>query len=203
MKEDILHIYNIVNLEIAITELEKKNFSYGRLEIGMLPIPRTARILCRKVKYAQLTLFSDMENIIEIPYKSNLGKCILSVFFSLSMKHKLQIMVSYTYEGLLSQGWKIVHDKFEANMFDIFLIGLYGDMKIDNETKDKSWGHLQVLVAILQGNVEWYFSEPLAIAITYAIKRLGANLGLFGKNSTYEELKQKCYELLYTQHEKK
>jgi len=195
-------LYQIAKITVNITERDRGEFNYGSLEIKKIPFPKDSRIMCKKFESSRLSLeFIDI-NVTIIPYKSKFAKCIISTFFALSTEHKLNTMVAYSYNGLVCREWEIVHQDFRASLFDIFLIGLYFDLKVDIEAKDTNWRHLESLVSLLRGNVEWYFTEALAVGVTYAVLRVEKTLGLFGTNQKFIELRKQCFDLLYIHHPK-
>jgi len=204
-KMDPAHLFTVTHVDLNFIKgkegdqlIDEKDWGYGNVQISQVSLPIWANITCRNQRNQEL-YYPGILSDTTYDLNSFFSEMLVSVFFSTSIRHKLDMIIKANANTLPATEWGILYNtKFSLEIKDLFYLGLYADIKTDVIIKDSSFTSLDNLITVLHSNLELYCVPCVASVLIYAVDRLKNHLGFFGKTDKFEEFTQKLHQILKT-----
>jgi len=186
-EKDPFHVHTVTFIEPKFQLLRAEEWSYGKIEISQVALPIWTKITCRPHDHQELSS-SDVLTTSTFDVRSNFADMMVSLYFSMSIKNKLVMIIQATSDALPAAQWTIAFkNTHKLEIKDMFCLGLYADLKADVITKDTNFSTLENLLIVIRSNMDMFCVPPVAATALYAVKRLRNHLGIFGKSDKFEE----------------
>jgi len=193
-ESDPFHVYTVTFVELNFKS-QGDEWSYGKIEISQVALPTWTKITCRPHDH-QFLYSSNILTTSTFDVGSPFADMMVSLFFSMSIKNKLVVIIQATSDALPATQWTIAFkNEQKLEIKDLFCLGLYADLKADVITKDTNFSTLENLLIVIRSNMDMFCVPPIAATAIYAVKKLSDDLGILGKSVKFEEYSSKLDEL--------